>query len=138
MEIIALSDNKLEAAEILLENGLIDDAYYIGGYAFELLLKAKICKTLGIPNFFEFDSRLIKAEAYKPFKVHDLPQLMAFTGIYMNFKNEEDTNLQFKADWSVVKNWKEELRYSKGNKPEDVREFIESLKNMMSWLRQYL
>jgi hypothetical protein len=55
-EIIALSDNKLDASQLLAACGHYDDAYYLGGYAFELRLKAKICKTLEIPDFFDFDN----------------------------------------------------------------------------------
>ncbi|MBC7425012.1 MAG: HEPN domain-containing protein [Bacteroidia bacterium] len=55
-EIICLSDKKLEAAEVLLKNDLVDDAYYLAGYSLELLLKAKICKSLLIPDFFDFEN----------------------------------------------------------------------------------
>lgn len=55
-EIIYLSDKKLEAAEVLLKNDLVDDAYYLAGYSLELLLKAKICKSLLIPDFFDFEN----------------------------------------------------------------------------------
>ncbi len=55
-EIVTLANRKLKVAELLILYGYFDDAYYIGGYAFELLLKAKICRTLVIPDFFDFDN----------------------------------------------------------------------------------
>ena len=53
-EIESLAENKLRVAELLCENGFYDDAYYLGGYVFELLLKARICRTLQIPDFFRY------------------------------------------------------------------------------------
>ena len=49
-----LAKQKLAAARCLLENEHYDDAYYLAGYSIELFLKAVICKTLGVDDFFEF------------------------------------------------------------------------------------
>lgn len=149
-EIIDLSDNKLAVAIFLVENGFYDDAYYIGGYAFELRLKAKICKTLVIPDFFDFDNsksrklpfakinRTNKESLYKPFKVHDYEQLLILSGLYTEFSNNIITNLVFGADWSVISKWDESLRYSTGSNEADVKSFLQSIKNMIEWLQQYL
>lgn len=149
-EIVSLANNKLKVAEFLLQNGFLDDAYYIGGYAFELLLKAKICKTLVIPDFFDFDNsknrklpigkarRIERESLYKPFKVHDYEQLLILSGLYSEFVNKIENDLTFSADWSVVSRWDESLRYSTGSNHKDVETFIESIKNMMQWLTQHL
>ena len=149
-EIIGLSDKKLAVAEFLVTNGFYDDAYYLGGYAFELRLKAKICKTLVIPNFFDFDNSRIrklpvtktkrtdKDNLYKPFKVHDYEQLLILSGLYTEFSNKIITNLVFGADWSVISKWDENLRYSTGTNEADAKSFLQSIKNMTSWLQQYL
>ncbi len=149
-EIIDLSDKKLVVADFLLANGFYDDAYYFGGYAFELLLKAKICKTLVIPDFFDFDNsksrklpvsktkRTDKDNLYKPFKVHDYEQLLILSGLYTEFSNKIITDLVFGADWSVISKWDESLRYSTGANKADVESFIQSIKNMITWLQQYL
>jgi hypothetical protein len=149
-EIIALAENKLKVAEFLVQGDFFDDAHYIGGYAFELLLKAKICKTLLIPDFFDFDNsksrrlpvskikRSEKDNLYKPFKVHDYEQLLILSGLYTEFSTKIITDLVFGADWSVISKWDENLRYSAGSTKTDVESFIESIKNMMLWLRQYL
>ncbi len=55
-EIIDLAKIKLDAAETLVKSNFFDDGYYLAGYSFELLLKAKICKTLLLRDFFDFDS----------------------------------------------------------------------------------
>lgn len=149
-EIINLSNRKLTVAIFLAANDFYDDAYYLGGYAFELLLKAKICKTLVIPDFFDFDNsksrklpinktkRVDKDNLYKPFKVHDYEQLLILSGLYTEFSNKITTDLVFGADWSVVSKWDEGLRYSTGTNKADVDSFIQSVKNMILWLQQYL
>lgn len=149
-EIIALADNKIRVAKFLVQNGYFDDAYYLGGYAFELLLKARICKTLLIPDFFDFDNsrsrklpvgkikRADKENLYKPFKVHDYEQLLILSGLYAAFSDKIITDLAFGADWSVISKWDENLRYATGNSKTDVASFIRSIENMMLWLKQYL
>ena len=149
-EIIGLSDKKLAVAEFLVTNGFYDDAYYLGGYAFELRLKAKICKTLVIPDFFDFDNSRIrklpvtktkrtdKDNLYKSFKVHDYEQLLILSGLYTEFSNKIITDLVFGADWSVISKWDESLRYSTGTNEADAKSFLQSIKNMTSWLQQYL
>lgn len=150
VEIVNLANNKLKVAEFLLKNAYYDDAYYLGGYSLELLLKAKICKTLLISDFFDFENsknrklpiaKEKKGERdnlYKPFKVHDYEQLIILSGLYLDFSNKLSTDLAFSADWSVVSKWDESFRYSTGINQKDVESFIESLKNVTKWLSKYL
>ena len=147
-EIINLSDEKLKVAEFLLQNGFFDDAYYLGGYSFELCLKAKICKTLAIQDFFDFDnarSRRLptsrnksKDNLYKSFKVHDYEQLLILSGLYTIFSEKIAVDSEFDADWSIISKWDESLRYSNGANEMDVTSFIQSIKNIITWLKQYL
>lgn len=151
-EIVGLSKNKLLAAEVLLQNGCYDDAYYLSGYSLELLLKARICKTLLIPDFFDFEnakkrrlniSKTRRSEGenlYKPFKVHDYEQLIILSGLYVEFSKKlaDLADLGFSADWSIVSNWDENLRYSNGSSKADVESFIASIKNINTWLTQFL
>ena len=112
-EIKQLAWQKLHDAEVLLKSGRIDSAFYVGGYAVELLLKARICKTLQIEHFYNFEEtaeKLLSKEAYRPFKAHDLEQLMVLSGIYSDFKIDE-RDLEFKKHWSNVSEWKEDSRY---------------------------
>lgn len=149
-EIISLANSKLVVADFLLQNGFYNDAYYIGGYAFELLLKAMICKTLVIPDFFDFDNaknrslptskakRAEKENLYRPFKVHDYEQLLILSGLYSAFENKIANDLVFSANWSVISKWDESLRYSTSTNQKDAEAFINSIKSMMQWLAQYL
>lgn len=137
-EIIALSEIKLKAAELLLDNGFYDDAYYLGGYSVELLLKARICKVLCIPDFFVFDGKKLKQEAYKPFKVHDYEQLLVLSGLYQSHSELKAKDQNFASDWSIICNWSEDLRYRSGQKQKDAISFINSIKNVSSWLIQQI
>ena len=107
----ALAWLKFEDAQHLCEQGRHDSAFYIGGYAIELLLKARICKTLAIEDFFHFDGnpKLLSKEAYRPFKVHDFSQLIILSGIYNAFqKNFSDADLN--SHWDKVNEWSEDNR----------------------------
>lgn len=52
-EIKKLAFQRLKEAEILYKNEMYDGAFYLAGYSVELILKAKICERLGIPNLFD-------------------------------------------------------------------------------------
>ncbi len=149
-DITGLANTKLIVAEFLQSNGFYDEAYYIGGYALELLLKAKICKTLNIADFFDFDNsknrrlpvsvskKSEKENLYKPYKVHDYEQLIILSGLYTELSNQIATDLSFKADWSIASKWDESLRHSQGVTQADTQIFIDSLKNIITWLQTYL
>ena len=149
-EIIHLANQKLTAAECLLSNGFYDEAYYIGGYVIELILKAKICKTLLIPDFFDFDNSknrklpTVKSKKsyndnlYKSFKVHDYEQLLILSGLFNAFLTKIEGDLVFSPNWSVIRVWDESMRYVSGASKSEVESFIQSIKNIKSWFEQYL
>lgn len=123
---------KLQEAECLLENKFFDGAYYLAGYVVELLLKAKICKTVDIPDFFLFD-KTKKQEMYKPYKSHDYEQLLILSGLYNKFKAETE-DFQFKNHWFKVNNWNEGCRYLTGKTRIEVENFIISVKEISLWI----
>jgi hypothetical protein len=49
----AIVQARLEDAKVLLSNGRIDGANYVCGFAVEVALKARICRTLNWPAFPE-------------------------------------------------------------------------------------
>jgi hypothetical protein len=88
-------------AEYLLNQGSYANCCYLCGYCVELALKYKIAKHLKWPDF-----RLSSSE--KTLKSHNLDLLLRFTGI---------VGLNTTADWSVVKDWNESIRYAN---PSDI------------------
>ncbi len=142
-EIEALAYTKLSDAEYLLAGDRFDSAYYLAGYAIELLLKARVCKTLGIPDFFDFDNterKKLKNESVimKIYKVHDYVQLLILSGIYTEFNDELEANELFMFHWSSVVKWNESSRYLTGRNSRYVKDFITSVKEVMSWIQKDL
>jgi len=123
---------KILDAECLLIGGRFDGAYYLAGYAIELLLKAKICKTLGIADFFDFDNkdRSVKIKNDNSvFRTHNYEQLLILSGIYMDYKNEQDP--EFKTNWSIVVEWNENSRYLINRTSQECIIFVESVKEII-------
>lgn len=142
-DIEALAYAKLADAEVLLGNNRFDSAYYLAGYAIELLLKARVCKTLGIPDFFDFDNaerKKLKNESAvtKPYRVHDYEQLLILSGIYFEYQTEIKTNEIFQVHWSIISEWSESSRYLTGINPERVKKFITSIKEFVKWIQKHL
>lgn len=137
-DIETLADGKLKEAYCLFDNNFFDGAYYIAGYAVELLLKAKVCKTLGIPNFFLFDTKKAKAETYKPFKAHDYSQLLVLSGIYSDLDSELNKNVVFKGHWSIVTSWNQGSRYLTGKTQAEVKSFLISINEVSTWIKKHL
>lgn len=150
--IITLAEEKLETAEFLINGNYFDDAYYIAGYALELYLKARICKTLDIFDLFDFDKNKNRSlplpqgaktsvgdNLYKPFKVHDYNQLFILSGLFTEFENKLKTDIGLKSDWFIVSLWNEDLRYSIEKKSKkESEDFLNSIKKIILWLKQYL
>ncbi len=108
----------------------------MGGYAVELLLKAMVCKTLGIDDFFAFNLPARK-ELYKPYKVHDYEDLLILSGLYSAF-NTAQSDVTFKGHWSVVRKWNESSRYLTGIKEKDAKDFLTSLLEIVKWIEKHL
>ena len=98
-----IAQARLKDAQVLAAANRYEGAIYLCGYAVELALKARICKTLkwqGWPSGGkEFDG-------YQSFKTHDLDVLLHISGI------EERIKTQRFKEWSAVAAWEPEYRYN--------------------------
>jgi HEPN domain-containing protein len=92
-----LARARLRDAKVLLSGKRYDGAYYMCGYAVEMMLKARICQTLKWTTF--------SGDHVKSLKVHDLPFLLKFSGV------EPRVTKKYFAEWSKVQDWKVENRY---------------------------
>lgn len=93
---------RLRDAQILLRARRFDGSFYLCGYAVELVLKARICRTLRWPGFPE------SAQDFKGFQLlrtHDLEILLRFSGA------EGRVKANYLAEWSEVLKWHPEKRY---------------------------
>ena len=97
-ELRQIAKERLEEADILWRNKKFDGAVYLCGYAVELGLEARICKTLGWSDFPD-------TKEYQSFKTHDLDTLLHLSGIERTVKTEKT------EEWSTVASWDSNMRY---------------------------
>lgn len=97
-----LARARLQDAQVLFKARRFDGSYYIAGYAVELALKARICRTL---KWAEFPLTSAEFEGLRSLKTHDLEVLRKLSGI------EAKIRATLAPEWSVVSNWNPEKRY---------------------------
>src|ERR1022692_1948348 len=93
---------RLRDAKVLLEANRSDSAIYLCGYAVELALKARICRTLKWPGFPETAGEF---KGLQSFKTHDLAVLLSLSGIDLRVK------ARYGIEWNGVVGWNPEDRY---------------------------
>lgn len=98
-----IAEARLDDAKALLAAGRYDGATYVCGYAVEVGLKARICRTL---NWSEFPSTGGEFQAYRSFQTHELDVLLRLSGQEARIKQ------QHFALWNAVAVWKAESRYN--------------------------
>jgi hypothetical protein len=102
-ELRLISRARLKDAEALLRANRFDGSIYLCGYAIEVGLKHKICKTL---HWNEFPSTRNEFQNLQSFKTHNLDILLKLSGAESRIK------ISFLAQWSIVVNWDPEARYN--------------------------
>lgn len=93
---------RLRDAQVLLRAKRFDGAFYLCGYAVELALKARICRTLRWSGFPETAQDF---KGLQSVRTHDLEILLRFSGV------EARVKAAHLAEWSVVLGWNPEKRY---------------------------
>lgn len=102
-ELDRIAQARLDDARALLAAGRHDGAIYLCGYAVEVALKARICRTLNWP---EFPTTGGEFQPYKSFQTHELDVLLRLSG------QEQRVKQQHFGDWNTVAVWKSESRYN--------------------------
>lgn len=122
-----IARNRLKDAEMLLVGRRYQGAIYICGYAIEIALKARICKTLKWQGFPENRKEF---ENLKSLKTHNLDILLSLSGVEGKIKTNH------LADWSVVATWDPETRYKSTSKvlKSDAQNMIESTNRLIKLL----
>ena len=114
---------RLKDAEILFSKKRYDGAVYLCGYAVELFLKSRICRTIkweGYPSLpKEFNN-------FTSFRTHNLDVLLKLSGIEYKIKDN------YFLDWSIVATWDPTVRYKPigTNKKTDALNMIESTRKL--------
>jgi len=103
-ELRKLAKARIKESKTLFDTRQYDTATYLCGYAVELALKARICRTL---KWSEFPPNGKEFRGFHAFKTHDLDVLLILSGI-----SEKITNHYF-TEWAIVSRWNPENRYKK-------------------------
>jgi len=123
-----LATARLADSELLYLHHRYDAAAYFYGYAVELALKARICKTLKWPGFPESNKEF---QGFQCLKTHDLEVLLEFSGM------EPIITTRFSKEWSIVSSWNPEDRYQLvGSFSKDLtQDRIEATKVLLKFLK---
>ena len=102
-ELDSIARARLDDARALLAAGRFDASTYLCGYAIEVGLKARICRTL---NWSGFPSTAGEFQAYRSFQTHDLDVLLHLSGQEARLRQD---HLEI---WSSVAAWTVDSRYN--------------------------
>ncbi len=92
----------LTSAAILRQRGKYDVSVYLCGYAVEIALKDRTCRTL---HWAEFPDTSGEFSGLVSFKTHTLEVLLRLSGF------EQPIKTKMSAEWSTVEKWNPEQRY---------------------------
>ena len=93
----------LQSAEILQTNRKYDVAIYLCGYAIEIALKERICRTLKWPGYPATSSEFSN---FRSFQTHNLEVLLDLSAI------EDKVTMTLGGDWFTLAKWTPEQRYN--------------------------
>lgn len=115
-----LARARLRDAKVLFRGKRYDAAGYICGYAVEIALKARICRTV---RWTSFPQTAREFAGYQSYRTHVLEYLLAMSG------QQPRIRAKYAAAWSRVADWSPEMRYLPvGTAAEaDVRTMIEAV-----------
>ncbi len=126
-ELARIAQARREDAEALIAAHRFDGAVYMCGYAVEVALKARICRTLGWTGY---PSTKKEFEGYQSFRTHDLDILLRLSGA------ESEVKTKHFAEWSVVATWDSNVRYRPigSASPQDATDMVVSTKILLGVL----
>jgi HEPN domain-containing protein len=132
--LVELAGAKLEDAKLLLSAGRADNAYYLAGYAVELMLKAVVSSR------FRTDTLPDRGLSTQVF-VHDLRKLIGLAFLDVPLKEREKTDADFQGRVQIVLRWTEESRYGQ-YRADEAAALIDAIDNpehgVLPWLRSRL
>ena len=123
-ELRKIAKARLRDAEALFGTRRYDGAVYLCGYAVEIALKARVCRTL---KWTGFPSTRNEFQSFKSLQTHDLDVLLSFTG------RDKFTKTHLMTEWSAVSQWNPAARYQlTGTVTKiDAREMVAAAKKLL-------
>jgi len=107
---------RLREAKVLFDNRRYEGAYYLLGYALECGIKAYIAKQT---KRYDFPDKKFVNDIY----THDLNKLLSVSGLGPEYRREIIRAPNFELNWTVVKDWSEQSRYSTGISRAKAKDF---------------
>jgi hypothetical protein len=133
-ELVGLAEAKLAGAKLLLDAGRSGNAYYLAGYAIELMFKAILSSR------FRTDTLPDREWSTKVF-IHDFGKLADLALLKGELPQSADSDSEFFARWQIVLQWKETSRYD-FRETNDAQKLIEAIEHpehgVLQWLRARL
>ena len=123
-ELRRIAKARLADSQVLFRRRRYDGALYLCGYAVEVALKARICRTLKWAGYPESGGEF---RDLLSFKVHNLDTLLRLSGLEPKIK----TN--YMPDWSIVAVWMPEVRYRLigSTSQSDARDMIDATESLL-------
>jgi HEPN domain-containing protein len=130
-----ISNLRVKEAKTLLDRRFFCGSYYLLGYAVECALKACIARNT---DKFDFPPN---PKQVRNIYTHDIETLLRASGLEQEREIEIKNNPGFEANWSTVKDWKEDSRYKNDIDELTSKDFYSAVtarKNgVLSWLKKY-
>ena len=112
---------------------MFSGAYYLSGYAVECALKACVAK---LTRRHEFPGKDFARNAY----THDFLQLIKTAELGEQYRIDIGENMQLAANWTIVKDWKEDSRYAIWS-PAQARALVEAITEathgVLPWIERH-
>ena len=126
-ELDDIAKARLDDAEVLFQAQRYDGAVYLCGYAVEIGLKARICKTL---SWAGYPSTKAEFQNLQSLRTHSLDVLLTLSGV------EATVKTSCLKEWSAVAKWEPEVRYKPVGSAtsSNVKLMIESTKVLLGVL----
>lgn len=128
-----LTELRLSEAKVLLDNKSYEGSYYLIGYAVECALKACIAKQT---RQYDFPDKNL-GKIY----THNLNDLLRLSGLEEEHRKYGKENRDFESNWSIVKDWKEDTRYSleitKDQAEALYSAIVDGKDGIMQWLQKW-
>ncbi len=132
-ELKIMAGHRLDEGQLLYDNGFFAGSFYMTGYAVEFGLKSIISKNLGVEIF----DGGVPRDQVRSFHVHNLPTLIVLAGLRPTLDNDIANNQVLYQAWNRVTTWNETKRYEYGCNPQTAREFLNDVKEFMTWIETH-
>jgi HEPN domain-containing protein len=130
----ALTTIRLAEAQMLLDAGLYDGAYYLSGYAVECALKACIARKTRIHDFPP------KVSEVRDMYTHKAADLVRAADLSDSLADRIRSCATFSEHWSIVRLWSEESRYQRWSAKEARAVFTavtDPQHGVLRWVREH-